>query len=158
VLDADALTALSGNVQLLKSQVPLVLTPHYGEMTRLTGRSIAEIKADPMRAAGEFAVKYDQTIVLKGAPTVIASPSGHLWINPTGNNGMATAGSGDVLAGLIAGLLAQGLSPEKAAALGVYLHGLAGDLAKEDKTEYCLLAGDILDHLPQAYKKLMEAV
>jgi len=158
VLDADALTALSGNVQLLKTQAPLVLTPHYGEMARLTGRSIAEIKADPMRAAGEFAVEYSKTIVLKGAPTVIAGPSGYLWINTTGNSGMATAGSGDVLAGLIAGLMAQGLPPENAAKLGVYLHGLAGDLARENKTEHCLLAGDILDELPAAYKKLMEVL
>ncbi|MDO9391930.1 MAG: NAD(P)H-hydrate dehydratase [bacterium] len=158
VLDADALTALSGNVQLLKTQAPLVLTPHYGEMARLTGRTIAEIKADPMRAAGEFAVEYNKTVVLKGAPTVIAGPSGNIWINTTGNSGMATAGSGDVLAGLIAGLLAQGLSPENAAKLGVYLHGLAGDLARENKTEYCLLAGDILDELPAAYKKLMEGL
>lgn len=158
VLDADALTELSGNVQLLKNQVPLVLTPHYGEMARLTGKTIAEIKANPMRAAGEFAVECNKTIVLKGAPTVIAGPSGHLWVNPTGNSGMATAGSGDVLAGLIAGLMAQGLSPDEAAVLGVYLHGLAGDLAKENKTEYCMLAGDILDNLPEAYKKLMEAL
>ncbi|MBI4726038.1 NAD(P)H-hydrate dehydratase [candidate division TA06 bacterium] len=156
VLDADALNALSGNGQLLHSQAPLVLTPHYGEMARLSGWSIAEIKADPIRAASQFSVKYSLTIVLKGAPTVIAGSSGHLWINTTGNSGMATAGAGDVLAGLIAGLLAQGLSPERAAALGVYLHGLAGDLAAENKTEYCMLAGDILDHLPLAYKKLME--
>ena len=158
VLDADALNALSNNAGLLYRQAQFVLTPHYGEMARLTGRSIAEIKENPMRAAGEFAVKYNQTMVLKGAPTVIAWPSGHLWINTTGNSGMATAGSGDVLAGLIAGLLAQGLLPEKAAVLGVYLHGLAGDLAKENKTEYCMLAGDILDNLPAAYKKLMEAL
>ncbi len=97
-------------------------------------------------------------MVLKGAPTVIAGPSGNIWINTTGNSGMATAGSGDVLAGLIAGLLAQGLLPENAAALGVWLHGLAGDLARENKTEYCLLAGDILDNLPAAYKKLMEVL
>ncbi|MDP2808034.1 MAG: ADP/ATP-dependent (S)-NAD(P)H-hydrate dehydratase, partial [bacterium] len=128
------------------------------ELARLTGRSIAEIKENPMQAAGEFAVKYNQTIALKGAPTVIASPSGHLWINTTGNSGMATAGSGDVLAGLIAGLLAQGLSPDKAAVLGVYLHGLAGDLAAAQKTQYCLLAGDIMDNLPAAYKKLMEVL
>ena len=158
VLDADALTALSGNVQLLKTQAPLVLTPHYGEMARLTGRTIAEIKENPIQSAGEFAVRYNQIVVLKGAPTVIAGPSGNIWINTTGNSGMATAGSGDVLAGLIAGLLAQGLSPENAAKLGVYLHGLAGDLARENKTEYCLLAGDILDDLPAAYKKLMEVL
>ena len=158
VLDADALTALSGNVQPLQGQAQLVLTPHYGEMARLTGMSIAEIKADPVRAAGEFARKCSKTVVLKGAPTVIAGPSGNIWINTTGNSGMATAGSGDVLAGLITGLLAQGLSPEHAAKLGVFLHGLAGDLAREEKTEYCLLAGDILDELPAAYKKLMEVL
>lgn len=158
VLDADALTALSGAIQLLKTRAPLVLTPHYGEMARLTGRTIAEIKENPIQAAGEFAARFNQTVVLKGAPTVIASASGNIWINTTGNSGMATAGSGDVLAGLIAGLLAQGLSPEKASVLGVYLHGLAGDLARENKTEYCMLAGDILDELPAAYKKLMEVL
>jgi len=149
---------LSGNAELFNSQARFVLTPHYGEMARLTGRPLAEIKANPIQAAGEFAGKYNQTIVLKGAPTVIAGPSGQLWINTTGNSGMATAGSGDVLAGLIAGLLAQGLSPEKAAVLGAYLHGLAGDLATDQKTQFGMLAGDMLDNLPRAYKILMEGL
>jgi ADP-dependent NAD(P)H-hydrate dehydratase / NAD(P)H-hydrate epimerase len=94
--------------------------------------------------------------VLKGAPSVVAEPSGRIWINTTGNAGMATAGAGDVLTGLIAGLLAQGLKPAEAARLGVFLHGMCGDQAAERKTEYCMLAGDLIDHLPRAYHALME--
>lgn len=158
VLDADALNALSGRTELLNSSAPLVLTPHYGELSRLLKTEIFLIKSQPLRYAREAANKFNHIIVLKGAPTVIALPDGKAWINTTGNSGMATAGAGDVLAGLIGGLMAQGLAPDKAAVLGVYLHGLAGDLAKENKTEYCMLAGDILDTLPEAYKKLMEAL
>ena len=158
VLDADALNALSNKAELLYNPAQFVLTPHYGELARLTGKSIAEIKENPVQAASQLAVKYNQTVVLKGAPTVIAAPGGKVWVNTTGNSGMATAGTGDVLAGLIAGLLAQGLSPETAAGLGVYLHGLAGDLAADQKTQYCMLAGDLLNNLPRAYKTLMEVL
>jgi hydroxyethylthiazole kinase-like uncharacterized protein yjeF len=156
VLDADALTALSNNAELPAAPARFVLTPHYGEMSRLTGKPVSEIKGDPIREATQISAKHKQTVVLKGAPTVVAEPGGRIWINTTGNSGMATAGSGDVLAGLIAGLLAQGLSPEKAAVLGVYLHGLAGDLAADQKTRHCMLAGDILDNIPQAFKTLTE--
>jgi len=149
---------LSNKAELLYNPAQFVLTPHYGELARLTGKSIAEIKENPVQAASQLAVKYNQTVVLKGAPTVIAAPGGKVWVNTTGNSGMATAGTGDVLAGLIAGLLAQGLSPETAAGLGVYLHGLAGDLAADQKTQYCMLAGDLLNNLPRAYKTLMEVL
>jgi NAD(P)H-hydrate epimerase len=158
VVDADGLNALSAGPELLGCPARLVLTPHYGELARLMKVGIPQIKAEPLKYALEAAKKFNQMIVLKGAPTVTARPDGRAWINPTGNSGMATAGSGDVLAGLIGGLLAQGLAPERAAVLGAYLHGSAGDLAAEIKTKYCMLAGDILDALPEAYKKLMEAL
>ncbi len=158
VVDADGLNALAAGPELLGCPARLVLTPHYGELSRLLKVGIPQIKAEPLKYAREAARKFNQMIVLKGAPTVTALPDGRAWINPTGNSGMATAGSGDVLAGLIGGLLAQGLSPERAAVLGVYLHGLAGDLAADDKTEYCLLAGDIIEHLPPAFKKIMEDI
>ncbi|MDQ7797879.1 MAG: NAD(P)H-hydrate dehydratase [Candidatus Edwardsbacteria bacterium] len=156
VLDADGLNALAARPELLGSAANLVLTPHYGELSRLLKTDISPIKRQPLKYALEAARRFNQTVVLKGAPTVTALPEGRAWINSTGNSGMATAGSGDVLAGLIGGLLAQGLSAERAAVLGVYLHGLAGDLAAADKTEYCLLAGDIIDHFPRAFKKIME--
>lgn len=158
VLDADGLNAFAANPDLLRSAKDLAITPHYGELSRLMKSEIAMIKEQPLKYAREAAVKFNCITVLKGAPTVTAFPDGTAWINSTGNSGMATAGSGDVLSGLIGGLLAQGASTEKAAVLGAYLHGLAGDLAAKDKTEYCLLAGDIVDHLPQAYRNLMEGI
>jgi len=156
VLDADGLNAFASRPELLRSAASLIMTPHYGELSRLLKADIPQIKSQPLKYALEAAKKFNQIIILKGAPTVTALPDGRAWINPTGNSGMATAGVGDVLAGLIGGLLAQGLAPERAAVLGAYLHGLAGDLAAEDKTEYCLLAGDIIEHLPRAFKKIME--
>jgi NAD(P)H-hydrate epimerase len=157
VIDADGLNALSQKIDALgAAKVPLILTPHYGELSRLLQIDIAAIKASPPAAAREAARRFRQVVVLKGAPTVVAEPSGRVWINTTGNAGMATAGAGDVLTGLIAGLLAQGLKPVEAARLGVFVHGMSGDIAAEQKTEYCLIAGDLIDHLPQAYQTLME--
>jgi NAD(P)H-hydrate epimerase len=157
VIDADGLTALAQKIEVLGSvKVPLVLTPHYGEMSQLLQADVLAVKADPLAVAREAAARLKQVIVLKGAPTVIAEPSGRAWINTTGNAGMATAGTGDVLTGMITGLLAQGLRPLDAARLGVFLHGLSGDLAAAAKTEYCLLAGDLIAWLPQAYQHLME--
>lgn len=157
VVDADALNASAAKPETLYDiKAPLILTPHYGEMARLMRRDTALVKADPMAAAQEAAAHFCQTVVLKGAPTVIAQAKGPPWINSTGNAGMATAGSGDVLAGILAGLLAQGLRTPEAAKLGVYLHGLAGDLAAEEKTQYSMLAGDILENLPRAFARLSE--
>jgi NAD(P)H-hydrate epimerase len=156
VLDADGLNAFASVPGSLKTAQDLVLTPHYGELSRLLKSQIPQIRADPLGQAREAAQRFDNVVVLKGAPSVTGLPDGRAWINPTGNAGMATAGSGDVLSGLIAGLMAQGAAPERAAVLGVFLHGLAGDLAREEMTEYCLLAGDIIRHLPVAYKSLME--
>lgn len=157
VVDADALNASAAKPETLYDiKAPLVLTPHYGEWARLMRRDISLAKADPMAAAQEAAAHFCQTVVLKGAPTVIAQPKGPLWINSTGNAGMATAGSGDVLTGILAGLLAQGLRTPEAAKLGVYLHGLAGDLAAGEKTRYSMVAGDILENLPRAFARLAE--
>lgn len=131
-----------------------VLTPHPGEMARLTGTTIAVIEAERLDSAQQFAQEWGVTLLLKGAPTVTACPDGSVWLNSTGNPGMATAGMGDVLTGIIAGLMAQGLSGERAAVLGSYLHGLAGDIAAESFGMHGLIAGDVLNTVPQAVKKI----
>lgn len=157
VLDADGINALAGRPETLRSAPgKLVLTPHHAELSRLSGVPAGQIRADPLGQARLAAGRFGHPVALKGAPTVTAVPDGRSWINPTGNPGMATAGSGDVLTGLMAGLLAQGMAPERAAVLGIYLHGLAGDLAAEEMTQYCLLASDIIRHLPGAFKSLQE--
>lgn len=157
VIDADALNALAGVTGLLaKLTIPAVITPHPGEMGRLLDLSAAEVQEDRLDLARAAAKRWNLVTVLKGARTVITTPDGSLYINPTGNPGMATAGSGDVLAGLIAGLLAQGLSPEQAAAAGVYLHGSAGDLAAGRLGQLSTLAGDILEFLPEVIKNIVE--
>lgn len=155
VVDADALNALVGTTELLTaSHAPLVLTPHPGEMARLLGTTAAKIQENRLETARNCARDWQAVVVLKGARTVIAWPEGQVYINPTGNSGMATAGSGDVLTGIIAGLMAQGLQPGIAAVLAVYLHGAAGDEALRLKGRYALLAGDLLDFLPSAFHKL----
>lgn len=151
VLDADGLYALAGATELLgEREGPTILTPHPGEFARLTGLKVQEIAAAPLERAGEFALHHRVTLVLKGAPTIVALADGRRLVNPTGNAGMATAGAGDVLTGLIAGLVAQGLEPEMAACLGVYLHGRAGDLARDQRGEWGMKAGDICQQVPQA--------
>ena len=132
VIDADGLNALAQvreTISLLNSDA--VLTPHPGEMARLTSTSVPVLEKDRISTAQQFASKYGVTLVFKGAPTVTSTPNGNLWVNSTGNPGMATGGMGDVLTGIIAGLMAQGIPSEIAAALGVYLHGLAGDIVAE---------------------------
>src|SRR3972149_6490649 len=130
VIDADAINALADSPGLLKERrSPTILTPHPVEMGRLTGKSTAEVQKDRIGVARGFAMEHGVYIVLKGAHTVIAEPSGAVHISATGNPGMATGGTGDALTGIIAGLIAQGLETAQAAKLGVYLHGLAGDLA-----------------------------
>jgi len=125
-------------------------------MARLLGKSIEEIKRDRIGVTQRTAEDLGLVVVLKGAPTVIAAPDGEAYLNPTGNSGLATAGSGDVLTGIIAGLMAQGLEPLPAAQVGVYLHGLAGDIAAEEKTPYGMIAGDVLEAIPKAIKHLMK--
>ncbi len=151
VVDADGLSALAGRADVLKGRsAPLVLTPHVGEFARLSGLTKQRIAAAPLAVARDFAGDLGATLVLKGAPTVVALRDGRVAVNSTGNAGMATAGSGDVLTGLIAGLMAQGLDPEAAACLGVYVHGRAGDRAAERLGEWGMRAGDIADEIALA--------
>lgn len=155
VLDADGLNALMGRVDILsKRSYPTVITPHPGELAGLFGITAGEVQLDRLQFTRRAAKEWDVVIVLKGARSIVGS-SQELVVNTTGNPGMATAGTGDVLTGLIAGLLSQGVEPFKAAVLGTYLHGLAGDIAAQELTEYCLIAGDLLNCLPMAFKKLM---
>lgn len=153
VLDADALNVLQGRIKLLKDRdFPAVLTPHEGEFSRLFG-AVPLRGTEGRRSAAKKAARVTGcVIVLKGHHTVIADPSGQTAINRTGNPGMATAGSGDVLTGVIAALLAQGLSSFEAARRGAYVHGLAGDLAAETKGQISLIAGDIAEALPEAFQ------
>ncbi len=155
VLDADGINALAGHLELLQGlQAPLVITPHPGEMARLAGIKIEEVQNNRIEIAKQFAAQWRITVVLKGAGTVIAGSDGSLYINNTGNSGMATGGAGDVLTGVIAGLIAQGAQPALAAALASHIHGWAGDLAASEKSETCLVAGDLLEFLPKAFKEL----
>jgi NAD(P)H-hydrate epimerase len=154
VLDADGLNAFEAHVERLSSHAPIVVTPHPGEMARLTGRTTAAVQADRLGAAGQFAVDRKLCVVLKGHGTVVAEPGGRLFVNTTGNPGMATAGMGDVLTGVIAAWLAQGGDPEASARLGVYLHGAAGDLAAAELGERGLVARDVIDRLPRACRTL----
>ena len=151
VVDADGLNALSlEDLGKRDAKGPLVLTPHPGEMSRLCGRTVAEIQAARSEIAREVAAAAGATVVLKGASTVVADPDGELYLNPTGNSGLATAGSGDVLTGVIAALLARGTAGLKAAALGAFVHGLAGDVAAEKRGEMGMVAGDVLEAVPEA--------
>lgn len=157
ILDADGLNALRGRPDLLKSRhKPTIITPHPGEFSRLTGSSISELQTDPIGCARAFAVSYGVGVVLKGAPTVVADPSGVVFVNPTGNAGMATGGVGDVLTGVIAALIGQGLGPEVAARLGVYLHGAAGDLVRDRAGEVGMAAGDLVAAVREVVKKIGE--
>ena len=148
VIDADGLNALSSNLEVLKEiSVPLIVTPHPGEMSRLIGKSVDEIQKNRMSVALEFAREYGVITVLKGAYTVIALPDGKVYINTTGNEGMATAGSGDMLAGMIAAFLANGMDPAKAVVSAVSLHGAAGDKAAEKFGIRGLMVSDIIEQL-----------
>jgi ADP-dependent NAD(P)H-hydrate dehydratase / NAD(P)H-hydrate epimerase len=163
VVDADALNAFEGSAGQLNGRGrTLVITPHPGEMSRLTGLSIAEIQANRLEVARNFAREHELIVVLKGHRTLVAGPiagpiaasDGAVWVNPTGNPGMATGGTGDILTGMVAGMIAQ--HPQRAleaTALAVYLHGLAGDLANESVGENSLVATDLLRFLPQAFAR-----
>lgn len=152
VIDADGLNALVGHLNLLSNMH--VLTPHPKEMSRLSGLSISDIQGNRSEVAKKFAKKHKVTLVLKGHQTVVSDYSGNLYINKTGNPGMATAGSGDVLTGMIAAFMGQGLGAFEAAKFAVYLHGLAGDMAAEEKTQISLIASDIIDKIPNAIQVL----
>ena len=151
VLDADGLNAFVGKMTMLeKIQLKLILAPHPGEMAKLLGKTTKEVQTSREEIAGVFAKLLKCTVVLKGYRTVVANDSGKIYINMTGNPGMSTAGVGDVLTGMIAGLAAQGFSPWDAAVAGVYLHGLAGDLAAKEKGEYGMIASDLVEKIPYA--------
>ncbi len=157
VIDADALNALAGTADWWqKLPDDAILTPHPGEMTRLTGKETAEVQMDRAGAAREFARKWQKIIVLKGAFTVVAAPDGRVTVNPAANPGLASAGTGDVLAGTIAGLRAQGVKAYEAAALGAYLHGRAGEEVRERLGDAGMIASDLLDWLPAVIKQIKE--
>ena len=159
VLDADGLNAFAGHPRgLRRSRRALLMTPHPGEMARLSGTTGAKVLADRLGMAERMARRLKAQVILKGYRTIVASPDGSASINPTGNPGMGTGGSGDVLTGLLAGLLAQGMEAGDAARAGVYLHGLAGDLAAGRLGEEPLLARDLLDQYPRALRCLKAAV
>ncbi len=155
VLDADGLAAFFGDLKSLKDiKLNLILTPHPGEMAKLLSKTTKEIQNNRRKYAIETAKNLGCILVLKGHETVVADRSGKIFINKTGNPGMAAAGAGDVLCGMIAGLLAQNKSPLEAALAGVYLHGLAGDLAAREKGEYGMTASDLIEAIPRAILKI----
>jgi len=158
VVDADALNLLGGQLDIFKAaRAPVILTPHPGEAAWLLKTTINEVEQNRVKVAKHIAEGYNVVSVLKGRYTVIASPKGEVRINPTGNRGLATGGTGDVLAGMIGGLLAQRLSPFEAATAGVYIHGLAGERASRRLGLDGLLAGDLLPILPRLLRKLRES-
>ena len=168
IIDADGLNSLKGNTKIFrKAKAPVILTPHPGEMARLMRRQSkkeqrqtinselrTEIEKDRINTAISFVKETGAFLVLKGVPAIIASPEGRAFINSTGNPGMSTAGTGDVLTGMIAGFLGQGLTPLNASILGVYMHGLAGDIAASEKGEHSLIASDIIGSIPAAFKMM----
>ena len=154
VLDADALNCVAKNPDILKkAKVPIIITPHPGEMARLVKLTPKAVNENRAEISADFAKEYGVVTVLKGSGTIIASPEGRVMINRTGNSGMATGGSGDVLAGMTGSLLAQGAKPFDAAAAAVYLHGLSGDIAAEKLGKISMLPTDLIDEIPQAFRK-----
>lgn len=158
VVDADALTALVGHLDLLAAApAPRCLTPHPGEMARLLGQSIAHVQTDRIETARRFAERWQAFLVLKGHLSVVASPGERPLLNPTGNPGMASGGTGDVLTGMVGTFLARGVPPLRALACAAYLHGLAGDLAVEGKGPEGLIAGDVIEAIPTATLRIQRA-
>ncbi len=158
VIDADGLNLLRDDLEAMRNaRAKLIITPHPGEAARLLDRKTAEINRDRLASAKGLAAVTGAVTVLKGAGSVVATPEGKTYINTTGNPGMATGGSGDVLTGVIAALAGQGLDPEAAAAAGVFLHGLAGDLASDRMGEYGLIASDIANMVALAIKSILES-
>lgn len=156
VIDADALNCICNKPEILKNlKAPAIITPHPGEMARLLHSTPKAVNSNRENTAIDFAKKFGVVTVLKGAGTIIASPDGEVYINHTGNSGMATGGSGDVLSGIIGSLLAQGAAPINAASAGVFLHGTIGDLAAEKLGKISMLPTDMIDMIPTAYLKLM---
>ncbi|MBR5976808.1 MAG: NAD(P)H-hydrate dehydratase, partial [Clostridia bacterium] len=156
VLDADALNAIAADLSVLSGlSVPVVITPHPGEMARLTGLTVSEIEESREGIAEEFAKRHNVTVLLKGAATVVASPeTTAVYINTTGNAGLAKGGSGDVLAGIIGSLIAQGLSAYEAACCGAFLHGRAAELMVPDTGLAGMLASDLFEGIRRAYAEM----
>jgi NAD(P)H-hydrate epimerase len=153
VIDADGLNTLVGRLKLLRGYGNTIITPHPGEMARLLATKVSSVQNNRKKVAQKFASDYNVTVVLKGNNSVIADGDGKIYINKTGNPGMATAGSGDVLTGVIAAFLGQELGRFEAAKYATHIHGLAGDLAAKEKTEMGMIASDIIAKIPVAIKK-----
>lgn len=156
VLDADGIISLVNYGDLLNNRkYPTVLTPHPGEFSKLISKDITTVQALRSKVASNFARKHKVVLVLKGHKTVVAGPRGETYVNTTGNSGMSTAGTGDVLTGMIASFIGQGIEPYSAAVVGVYIHGLAGDLAAKEKGQFSLIASDLLKQLPRTIKDII---
>lgn len=154
ILDADGINAISSNINILKeTSASVIITPHPGEMSRLTGMSVNDIESDRIKAAGSFAKEYGCIVVLKGANTLVASPSGSVYINRTGNAGMATGGSGDVLAGIISSFVCQSMSLQSAAIAGVYIHGLCGDTVRKKYSMRAVTPTKMIDEMAEVLSK-----
>jgi len=157
VIDADGLNCVSEDIGILnKKKNKMVLTPHIGEMARLTGKTKDYILDNSVQVSKVFAEKYNVILILKKNETIVASPEGQVYINKSGNPGMATAGSGDVLTGIITSLIGQGYDEFESSRLGVFIHGLAGDMASLKYGEYSMTAKDIIEFLPEASKQCTE--
>jgi NAD(P)H-hydrate epimerase len=155
VIDADAINSLAGHADILKkTKAQVIITPHPGELSRLINITADEINRDRIVIARKISQQYNIIVALKGANTVIAEPEGNVYTNNTGNPGMASGGTGDVLTGMIAGLICQKVSPINAAIAGVFMHGLAGDIAAKEKGEASLIAGDMIKKIPEAWKSV----
>lgn len=154
VIDADALNIIS-ELNITKLPKNSIITPHPKELSRLLNTTVEEIQKDRISAAKNASEKYKCVTVLKGNETVICSKNYLVAINTSGNSALAKAGSGDVLTGIIAGLISQGMQTEDAAKLGVFIHGLSGEAASENLTQYCVLAQDLIDHIPEAIKRIL---
>lgn len=157
IVDADGLNCLSHNLDILKdAKSEIILTPHPGEMGKLMDLSAQEIQSNREYYALKFVEEYRVNLILKGNRTIVISKDLEKYINETGNPGMATAGSGDVLGGIVGGLLSQGINAFDASKAAVYIHGLAGDMGADEKTEYGLIASDILENIPYAIKSILD--
>jgi ADP-dependent NAD(P)H-hydrate dehydratase / NAD(P)H-hydrate epimerase len=159
VLDADGLNAFDGRSEELNGKAgPIVITPHPGEMARLAGSTVAAVQRDRINVARTFAREHELIVVLKGHRTLIAQPDGMVWVNTTGNPGMATGGTGDILTGMVSGLMAQDPKHIAGAVIAaVHLHGLAGDVARESMGEHSLVATDLVKALPEAFRRVRES-